>query len=53
MGDVINMPVRETGAGTGIKITLPKFRPLPWRVSFGAALMAVGAAMMGIKFNVE
>ena len=53
MGDVINMRERKTEQGLNIKIKLEDVSIKGWRVALGSALIALGSAIMGIRFNVE
>jgi len=60
MGDVINMKAREAvkaaralGEGLTVKVRLHGVKKMTARMYLGAFIIAFGAAVMGIKVNVE
>ena len=50
---VIRFPVKEAAKVITIKLKLKGMRAFTWRVSIGAVIMAFGAAIMGVRFEVE
>lgn len=53
MGDVINMNAREAAKDLSIKVRLHGVKTMTARMYLGAFIIAFGAAVMGIKVNVE
>lgn len=55
MGDVINMSERKEEAGKmlTLKVRLTGIDRMTPRMYLGAAIIAFGSAVMGIKVNVE
>jgi Na+(H+)/acetate symporter ActP len=50
---VIRFPVKEAARDLTLKVKLTGMRAFTWRVSIGAVIMAFGAAVMGIRFEVK